>query len=134
MPVKGCKLSLYFYYFEKWCPIQGKGGPSLQNLKSPCPRMLCAKYDWNWSSGYGCIKDFEKVSDIANFSTWLVSTTERMVWRLLWTNTHLRLVCGNWKRYLKRRLHRQLHAQITRHTYRRRMTQSGNLSFQHKWG
>ena len=103
-------------------------------LNPLCPRMLCAKYDWNWSSGYGCSKDFEKVSDIANFSTWLVSTTERMAWRLLWTNAQLRLVCGNWKRYLKRRLHGCKIAQIIRQTDRRRITQSGNLSFQHKWG
>ena len=44
-------LSMYFRYFVIICPWKLAWPFIITNLNSLYPRMLCAKFSWNWSSG-----------------------------------------------------------------------------------
>ena len=46
-------MSIYFRYFLIISPWKRAGPFIWTNLNPLHPRMLCAKFDWNWSSGSG---------------------------------------------------------------------------------
>ena len=46
-------LSMYFHYFVIISPWKRAGPFIWTNLNSLYPRMLCAKFGWNWLSGSG---------------------------------------------------------------------------------
>ena len=46
-------LSMYFWYFIIISPWERAGAFIWTNLNPIYPRMLCAKFGWNWSSGSG---------------------------------------------------------------------------------
>ena len=55
-----CEISMYFRYFVNSISPLGKGrGPSFEKswIHALNPRMIFAKFGWNWVSGYG-LEDF----------------------------------------------------------------------------
>ena len=44
---------MYFRYIKIISPLKRAGPFIWTNLNPIYPRMLCAKFDWNWSSGSG---------------------------------------------------------------------------------
>ena len=46
-------LLMYFLYFVIISPLKRSGSFIWTNLNPLHPRMLCAKFGWNWLSGFG---------------------------------------------------------------------------------
>ena len=67
--------------------------------------MLCAKFGWNWSIGYGG-EDFGFLS--IYFHSFVIISSWKRSWSFIWTNLislHQRMLCtkfsGNWSRVLE---------------------------------
>ena len=48
-----CYIVNVFLLFDNYLPLEKGGALHLNKLEFPLPRVLCAKFNWNWSSGSG---------------------------------------------------------------------------------
>ena len=92
--------SMYFHYFVIISPWKRAGPFIWTNLNPLHPRMLCAKFGWNWLSASG-EDDFLILSMYFHCSL-IISTWKRMG-PFIWTNLnplHPRILCAkfgwNW--------------------------------------
>ena len=89
-------LSMYFPYFVIISPWK-KAGPFIwTNLNPLHPRMLCAKFGWNWPSGSG-EEDF-LISSLY-FRYFLIISPWKRAGPFIWTNLnplHPRMLCAKW--------------------------------------
>ena len=93
-------LSMYFHYFIIISPWK-RAGPFIWTKLNPLhPRMLCAKFSWNWLSGPG-EKDFIILS--MYFHYFVIISPWKRAGPFIWTNLnslHPRMLCAkfgwNW--------------------------------------
>ena len=91
---------MYFRYFRIISSL-GRAWPFIwTNLNPLYPRMLCAKFGWNWPSGSGA-EDFYKLW--IYFYYFPIIPPLGRAWPFIWTNLnqlHLRMLCAkvgwNW--------------------------------------
>mgnify|MGYP003691611305 CR=1 FL=1 len=89
---------MYFHYFVIISPWKRAGPFIWTNLNPLHPRMLCAKYGWNWPSGSG-EEDFLILSMF--FHCFVIISPWKRVGLFTWTNLnslHPRMLCAkfNW--------------------------------------
>ena len=77
---------MYFRYFIIISPWKRAGSFNWTNLNPLHPRMLCAKFGWNWLNGSG-EEDFW-ISSIY-FRYFIIISPWRMVGPFIWTNLNL---------------------------------------------
>ena len=94
----GEKSLLYFVYIflllNKYPPWKKGGALLLNKLDSYHPRMLCAKFGWNWISGSG-EEDF-LISSVY-FHNFIIISPWKRAGPFIWTNLnplHLRMLCA----------------------------------------
>ena len=92
--------SMYFRYFVIISPWIGTGPFIWTNLNPLHPRMLCAKFGWNWPSGFG-EEDF--LISSMYFRYFAIISPWRRLGPFIWTNLnphHPRMLCAgfgwNW--------------------------------------
>ena len=95
-------LSMYFQYFVIISPGKKMGPLIWTNLSPHHPRIYCAKFDWNWSSGSGEI--FFLISSMF-FRYFVIISPWKRTGPFIWTNMNSlypRMVCAkfgwNWPR------------------------------------
>ena len=86
--------SMYFHYFIIISPLKRTGPFIWTNLNPLHPRMLCAKFGWNWPSGSGeeGFKNFVNVY----FHYFIIISPLKRAGPLIWTNLnplHPRMLC-----------------------------------------
>ena len=93
-------LSMYFRYFLIISPWKRAEPFIWINLNSLHPRMLCAKFGWNWLSGSG-EEDF--LISSMNFHYFVIISPLKRAGPFIWTNLnplHPRMLCAkfgwNW--------------------------------------
>ena len=91
---------MYFGYFRIISPWKRAGPFIWTNLNPLHPRMLCAKFSWNWHSGPG-EKDFIILS--MYFHYFVIISPWKRAGPFIWTNLnplHPRMLCAkfswNW--------------------------------------
>ena len=86
--------SMYFLYFVIISPWKRAGPFIWINLNPLHPRMLCAKFGWNWPSGSG-EEDF--LISSMYFHYFIIMSPWKRVGPFIWTNLnplHPRMLCA----------------------------------------
>ena len=91
---------MYFHYFVIISPGKRVGPFIWTNLNPLHPRMLCAKFGWNWLSGSG---DEDFLISSMYFHYFVIISPWKRVGPFIWTNLnslHPRMLCAkfgwNW--------------------------------------
>ena len=130
--------SMYFHYFVIISPWKRAGPFIWRNLNPLHPRMLCAKFGWNWLSGSG-EEDF-LVSSMY-FHYFVIISPWRRTGPFIWTNLNAlypRMLCAkfgwNWPGGSGEEDENvkslQTDGRTDRQTDRRKVIRKANLSFQ----
>ena len=135
-------LSMYFRYFVIISPFKRAGPFVWTNLNPFHPRMLCAKFSWNWLSGSG-EEDFWMSS--MYFRYFVSISPWKRVEPFIWTNLyplHQRMICAefgwNWPSGSGEEDENVKSLQTDRRTVRqtddgRKVIRKAHLSFQFRW-